>query len=352
MSFGIKKHIKNIWGRLTHSKAKFLSCKWLEHGLIFDHNNIIRVCCAQNHEGGGRYPLFHGFIGQDIDWQKILDKKKLQRAVQRKGKIFESCVGCQELAEDYWDDKDYLGNVLLTHWVKCNSSCSYCSAVRDIDLTKENKHYDVLPALKSLIDKKIVNKDTKITIAGGEATIYPEFDEMLSFLLSSGIKNILINTSGLKYSEQIEHGIKKGAVTICVSLDAGSTETHKTIKNNDSFDLVIENLMKYSSNQKMFGKNVTTKYIILPGINDNKKEVLKWLQLNKRLGINQASLDVEFDWFHKHRNSIPDSIVDIIKFAKDSAKKQHIELKLFDAAFIIYKDCKELKSFKPSALKD
>lgn len=183
---------------------KYLSCKWLEHGIIFDHANILRVCCSQNNEGGGRYILKHNYQGEILDWEEIFSQKRLQRNIQKEGKIYANCKGCIQLEKKRWDNKDYIDTLLLTHWIHCNSACSYCPAVRDEELLRVNKHYNVLPAIKDLMAKKILKKNAYVSIAGGEATIYPEFEELLHSLLDYGIKNICINTSGIKYSEAIE----------------------------------------------------------------------------------------------------------------------------------------------------
>ena len=99
---------------------KFLSCDWLEHGIIFDHENIIRVCCSQCNEGGGR-PVIRGYFhGEPLDWHNVFEKKWEMRSVQRTGKTYEKCKGCILLKEKDWDDEDYIDMLLLTHWINCN----------------------------------------------------------------------------------------------------------------------------------------------------------------------------------------------------------------------------------------
>ena len=330
----IAKFLSNF---IPHRGKKYLSCHWLEHGMIFDHCNVIRVCCAQNHEGKGRYMLKSGFQGLPIDWKAIFDEKRKQRDIQRNGGIFESCKGCIELEYKYWDNQDYISKLLFTHWIHCNSACTYCPAIKDEVLKHENIHYDVVPAVKDLIEKKILKKNAKISIAGGEATIYPEFENLLNTLLDYGIKDILINTSGIKYSKAIEKGIKKGAVTLLVSLDAGTKKTHNQIKTVDSFDEVIDNLKKYAASQSKNKKLVSTKYIIIPGVNDNEKELYLWLLTNKELKINAVALDIEIDWFHQNNKSIPDYIFELVEFAQKKAINLNLEMKLFDRAFMIHK---------------
>lgn len=322
-------------------KKEFLSCKWLEHGMTFDHCNLLKVCCAQSHEGGGRYVLKNSYMGGELDWDDIFQQKWEQRKVHRKGKIYEKCKGCLLLEKKEWDDEHYIDTLLLTHWTKCNSLCIYCPAMTDEVLKSTNQHYDVVPALRDMIEKNILRKNTFVSIAGGESTIYPEFEEMLHLLLDYGISDILINTSGIKYSPAIEKGIAEGKLRILVSLDAGTKEIHKKIKSVDSFDKTIENLRRYAMAQNEHKSNVATKYIIVPDINDNQDEIKAWLYLNKDLGIKVLSLDIDIFWHHKNKDNIPQSIYDLVLYAEETARSLDFDLQLYDRAFMVNKEFKK-----------
>lgn len=335
-----KMNLKKLLLKLNFQK-KYLSCKWLEHGIIFDHNNLLRVCCSQSHEGQGRYILKHNYTGEEIDWKDIFAQKRIQREMHRKGKIFPSCKGCSQLEYKSWDKKDYIDTLLLTHWIFCNSKCTYCPAITDEELIKTNKHYSVVPALKDMIDKKILKKDSFVSIAGGESTIYPEFEEMLHLLLDYGMNNILLSTSAVKYSDAVEKGLKEGKLQILVSLDAGTKETHKKIKLIDSFDITVENLKKYNAAQNKKYNNVFTKYIIIPGINDNKEEIDAWLNLNKEIGLSHIFIDVEIDWHHKHFGNIPEEIKNLILYIENKSEKMGFSRSLYERAFMIKNELKD-----------
>lgn len=324
-----------------NNKKRYLSCKWLEHGIIFDHANILRVCCAQSHEGKGRYVLKEDYKGEPIDWDDIFAQKRIQRDVQRNGGTFDACKGCIFFEYGEWDKKDYIDMLLLTHWIHCNSKCVYCPAIRDEELIKYNQHYNVLPVIKDMMKRKILSKNAFVSIAGGESTIYPEFEELLHALLDYGISDIVINTSGIKYSPAISKGLEQGKVKILISLDAGTKETHKRLKLVDSFDDVVENLEKYANSQTRDKHLVSTKYIIVPGINDNKEEVNEWLELNKRLGINPLSLDIDIGWFHENNDKVPQEINELIVYSKQRAKELHQELVLYDRAFMAHNQYKK-----------
>lgn len=324
-------------------KKEFLSCKWLEHGINFDHCNLVKVCCAQSHEGGGRHILKYHYQGEELDWNDIFKQKRIQRNIQRQGKVYEKCKGCLLLEKKAWDDEDYIDTLLLTHWINCNSLCVYCPAMTDQVLKDENQHYNIVPELKRIIEKKILKKDAFVSIAGGESTIYPEFEEMLNLLIDYGIKDILINSSGVKYSPAIEKGISEGKVRILVSLDAGTKEIHNKIKTYDTFDHTVENLRRYALAQTDDRYLVATKYIILPGINDNKEEIDAWLNLNKELDIKSLSLDIDIFWFHENHDSVPDHIYELVEYAENKAKEMDFYIQLLDRAFMVYKNFKTRK---------
>ncbi len=321
---------------------KRISCKWLEHGIIFDHANILRVCCAQSHEGEGRYQLKDNYLGEPLDWEEIFKEKNIQREVQKSGNTFKNCKGCILLEEGNWDQENYINRLLLTHWVHCNCECIYCPAIKDEELLSVNRHYNIVPAIKDMIEKGVLKKDSYISIAGGESTIYPEFEELMHTLIDYGIKDICVSTSGIKYSEAIEKGISLGSVSVLVSLDSGTKETHNKIKQVDKFETVIENLNKYSSN-KVLKRQVSTKYILIPGINDNEDEINSWLSLNKQLDIPTISMDIEIAWFKQNHENMPEHIINLLKFSKKQAKKMNLDLTFFDRASMVYKKNKQHK---------
>lgn len=318
---------------------KFLSCDWLEHGIIFDHENIIRVCCSQCNEGGGRPVLQGYYYGDSLDWDKIFAQKRQMREVQRKGEVFEKCKGCILLREDEWDDEDYIDRLLLTHWINCNCMCIYCPAVRDENLKSNNKHYDIVPVLRDMCDRKILKKNAYISIAGGESTIYPEFEEMLHLLLDYGCDNILLNSSGIKYSPAVAKGLAECKLQLTVSVDSGCRETYEKLKLVKTYDKVMENLAKYAAAQVLDKDRVCSKYIIVPGVNDNETEIEKWLENTANIGIKHASIDIDLRWVQKNHDRLKKErrIYDLIVFTKKIADRENLVLRYDERASIMRK---------------
>ena len=91
---------------------------------------------------------------------------------------------------------------MLTPWVPCNSNCIYCDAPRDKYVLEHTKIYKVLPLIQDMIKNNILKKDGIIDFAGGEPTIYSEFEDLLSEFINNDFKKILVHTNAIKKVSQ------------------------------------------------------------------------------------------------------------------------------------------------------
>lgn len=279
------------------------------------------------------------YHGEKLDWAGIFEQKRAMRLVQRNNKIYHKCQGCILLREDEWDDADYIDRLLLTHWINCNCKCIYCPAVSDEDLKANNKHYNIVPVLEDMCSKEILRKNAFISIAGGESTIYPEFEDMLHLLLDYGCDNILVNTSGIKFSPAIAKGLEECKLQLTISVDAGTKETYEKIKQVKTFEKITENLQKYSDAQITDKERLCSKFIIVPNVNDNKFEIENWLKLTKELGIRHSSIDVDWQWVQKNYSKLLryGKIYDLILFAQKIAEQENLHIRFDERAAIIRK---------------
>jgi sulfatase maturation enzyme AslB (radical SAM superfamily) len=65
-----------------------------------------------------------------------------------------------------------------------------------------------------------------------------------------------VNTNAVLFSEEIENGLKRKAMVVQVSVDAGTRETYKKIKGRDAFETVWNNISKYSRAGDVIGKYI------------------------------------------------------------------------------------------------
>lgn len=318
---------------------EYLSCDIIEYG--FDAQiDAINLCCrVSGDKCGETFHLIPKYSGEKIDWQDFFLKKQEIRNIQKEGKTFKPCTGCLYLKKEAWDNNNYIRTVNINNWIKCNADCIYCNR----SSFKKVKEYKILPVFKDMIKKNILKTGGPITVSGGEPTVIREFDPLLKLFLDNNLYNIKVLTNAIKYSKSIEKGLKKGAVNILISTDSGTEETYKKIKRTNKHSIVWKNIKKYASITKS-PELVKTKYIIIPGFNDNKKEILHFIQQNSKNNIKYIELDLEIGWFYSHRKDQTNfnNIYELYKYACENAKDAEIQLEAKDRMLLLLQDLNKL----------
>ena len=312
---------------------KYLSCDIIEHGLDFFVDSIT-LCCRIPYSDTGFIKLIENYNGEIFDYKKLFKIKNKYRNMMRKGKIIPVCKNCVYLKEKEWDSDNYISFINFNNWQRCNEHCIYCE-LNDGDI-HERKQYNVYPAIKDMAEKGYLRAGGHITIAGGEPSFAPEFNDLVDLLLKKGFDSVRVLTNATIYSEVIERGIKEGKVGIVVSVDSGSKELFKKIKRYDFYDIVWENIKKYSSVKKHL-HSVKTKYIIIPDVNDIEEEINLWIQKSLEADIKEVALDIEQNWYDKNKNKLPERIFEITEYAINKIKENNLGLELIDRGSIIAK---------------
>ncbi|MBQ4122329.1 radical SAM protein [bacterium] len=312
---------------------KFESCGYIEHGMVLDHCNIIRHCNNFNPRYDGRPIIYENYKGQKIDWKEFFEIKRNLRKLFRENSCPKQCTECVGIAYKEWDDDDYIDYLLLTPWVPCNSKCIYCEAPRNEHVLKNTKIYKILPLIKDMIRNKILIKEATIDFAGGEPTIYSEFESLLNEFIRNDYKKIIVHTNAIKKSRSVIKGLKKGCVRVLVSIDAGSKEMHKKIKQVNSYDSVWNNLKEYAKNQPKDADFVKAKYIIVPEVNDSEQEINIWLNRCKEINIKSVVLNLDFNWIMKNVDGNLLPIYNLMKYTQKRAKELGINCELYGQIF-------------------
>lgn len=310
---------------------KYLSCRYIEHGIDFEHRRL-ETCCFTCHTGGGGINLVQNYKGEQINWPAIFDKKRKYRQEHRKGNLSPQCVGCVFLEEKEWDEEDYINFLQFNHWTLCNSKCTYCYAVQNREHFATLVPYNVVPVIKEMVEQKILRPGGEVSFGGGEPTIYDDFEELINILTDNNFYNMRIHSSGIKCSPAIERAIKAGLLNVVVSIDSGSREIYKKIKQVDCYDQVIENLTKYAAaNTEWYGL-MTSKYIIIPNVNDNIDEIERWIQKTVSIGGKWLALDIEDIWYKMNRTTISDYYNKLVDYVINRAEELGLRWELYDRA--------------------
>lgn len=319
------------------NNKNYVSCHWATSGLEFRKDSI-RSCCfayLQN-ENEKDSIIIDNYHGEKIDWDNLLKLKKEHKELHKIGQFKPSCKGCIYLEKAIWSDNLFIDHLTFNHWSKCNCNCIYCYSASDKSYFNNYKHYNVLPILKEMHKKNIlIPTDTScISFGGGEPTILEEFEELLDFLISIGFKNIRINSSGIEYSPAIAKGLELNTVSLVISTDSGTKETYEKIKNVKCFEKVWQNIKRYSEKQTV-SDALKIKYIIIPGINDSKKEIDKWFDLINKNNVKAIALSVEQHWYFENYPDFPDSIYEMINYIKTESEKQNLETEIYCEALSV-----------------
>ncbi len=317
---------------MNESNEKYLSCTWAHSGLEFKPDSIRSCCffCLYN-KNEKEITLVENYIGEIIDWDELFSKKNKIKLKNKNENYLAECKKCSNLKIKEWNDRNYIDTILFNQWTQCNSNCIYCKTKNDKNYQKILT-YKIAPVLKEMIQKKILinTPDSFVDFGGGEVTLLDEFDEIINILINFGINEIIINSSGIDYSKTIAKILTLGKTILTISIDSASRETYEKIKQVDKFSNVIENIKKYYNALPEDKKNnLSLKYIIIPGINDNIKEIDLFFSLLSNIGIKSIILTIESHYLTKNNNFIPPTIEFLYKYFSKKANKNQINIDYF-----------------------
>ncbi len=314
---------------VSKKERYYYSCPWIEHGIVFFQYKLAH-CCHCGHQSGGHALIRNNYTGQALNWERIFQVKDIYRKFHKKGKINTACMDCPYLKEDNWDNGRYIDHLYISHWTNCNSRCIYCYEAQNPE-SFNNDNYNVLPYIKEMYSRGILRRESEISFGGGEPTLLKEFDNIVKFFMDNFFIRCRVHTSGIRYSPALADAINTLLAYVVVSVDSGSRETFKQIKRVDCYDKVCDNVRKYALKTIFLGRDlISTKFIIIPGINDKKSEIDSWLMTNKENGLYAVVLDIEENWYLKNRNNVPPYIIELIKYTEKRAKKSDLILQLYE----------------------
>lgn len=308
-------------------RKKHLDCFMMKHSLHFFYDEI-RMCCS-NASGPVFYP---NYDGSGVDWKYVYNVRK--KCIKEINSFFskksypDECKGCFEIESSLKDEKikdfpNIVEKIYFQNYMSCNAKCSYCTFADE----ERGYRYKVLPLVKSLIDDKILSQNAHIYMSGGETTISPEFEELLFTLLNYLNSRIEIITSGIKYCNSIEQGFIQNQLTMLLSIDAGTRDTYKKIKQVDAFGSVVNNLRRYTQASDYAKQYITLKYILVDDINDNINEITAFFNLVLELGIQTVRLDVDFQKYSLSNDvKVPSHYKELYDFFNKKAKELNINV--------------------------
>ena len=327
-------------------------CDNLNTSICFNgKSNGITFCTLTNATNGIGWPKVSAnvFDGKKINWEKFFDERakeieKIQNSCERN-----ECKNCQLITNEEYTDDRKIHYVLLSPWQVCNSNCIYCLGhVNPKSPLLPNyksfykeyvEPYDMLEIIKDMIKNNVLSENAELDFAGGEPTLYPKFDKLLNFLLDNGFKNIIIHSNNIQYSKAIERGVRENAVTLMISIDAGTKKCHEKVKRVKSFDKVWKNFKTYSkARTKDYSMRLCTKYVIVPDVNDSKCEIEEFIKQSKRNGATQVALNVYNQLLNEmnYQEELLIKLLELSDFWIEKAKEYELPYLLFPNIQVVY----------------
>lgn len=313
---------------------KYKSCNLLEHGICFYVDRICSCCYAPQEKVNDSPFLAALYNGELINKDLLFELINRWKDKAKKGNLISCCSNCYKAEENDWTDENYIDQVYISHFQECNSNCVYC--ITDI-LPKNRKKnpYKIFPVLLDMKEKGILKRDCEFHIGGGEFTIYSECEDIIKeFILTGFAKRLAVASNGIKFSNALFDAMSIDKGVIIISLDCGSRELFKKIKQVDKFNDVIKNISKYCKND-LSRQNTFLKYIVIPSLNDEKEEFKKFIDIAKKYNVNGIKLDVEGHYARYNKYKISDELKDFLYWAKEYTISQNVDFE----GFSFYNQC-------------
>lgn len=304
---------------------RYKSCNLLEHGICFYINNLCSCCYAPLKYAPYIFPYYKGNL---IDVDILFSRIKYWREGAKNNKYLINCKNCYQLEIKDWSEENYIDQVYITHFYKCNANCIYCiNDIKPGDIVREP--YDIIPILDDLKNKGVLKRNFEIHVGGGEFTIYKECNDIIEkYVLTGFSSRIAIATNGIKFSDSIYRAMKENKACIIISLDSGNRNLYKKIKRVDCFDLVKNNIKMYSSDD--YSRNNTfLKYIVIPKINDNKRDFKQFLKIALECNIKGIKIDVDGLYCRQKNYNIEEKLLDFLKWSVNLAIEKGFEVETF-----------------------
>jgi wyosine [tRNA(Phe)-imidazoG37] synthetase (radical SAM superfamily) len=279
---------------------KYRSCFFIEacalnfNGMINSDEPVITLCCEriENRPGIAFDETPEKTVSAFIDMcTDVIDQSKEASLLLTKGEKspLQRCSECVNFKFGEWDTFDgIIKYVNLSMYPSpCQCKCSYCdkneSEKSRFSREEDSVYYDRLFELLEYADsQKLISPTAVWQVSCGEITIHPYKKRIMDLVKN---RRTIYYTNCFIYDEDIAENLKTNPFSgINFSIDAGTPETWLAVKGVDNFDKVTDNLFKYAS-KCSFRSQITLKYIILPGINDNLDDILWIVEAMKELSL-------------------------------------------------------------------
>jgi len=294
-------------------------CQKIENNLLVGQN-LLSFCC-ETIEGRPQPTLWFDDDISCEDLYKLFNEFKI-RTVKRLNspKPPKGCIDCRHIETRWWKNNDEKIVVITfdeaSGGVVCQFKCVYCTIRKNFIPENTAKAEKILAFLEYLKTSGKLDEQTAFILSLGEITVSPFRKRIFELVRNFRCD---INTNSELYSKEIAEKLTDKRSRVQISLDSGTAETFKAIKGRDCFEKVCKNIQKYSK----IG-NVILKYIILPGLNDNEKDVKGFIKIAVKVGA-EIALSRDFYDVKKFDENI-ETCIETAKLIISSAEESKLKI--------------------------
>jgi len=160
-------------------------------------------------------------------------------------------------------------NMLIEITQRCNLTCPTCYAGSSPQRDEFLPLNGFAELLDGLLAKGKRNTDL-IQLSGGEPTIHPEFFAILDHALSCGIRQVYVNTNGIRladrrFAEQL--AARGGRVSVYLQFDGFKRSTLELLRGRGE---LLETKLRAADHCEEFGINTVPVVTLTPGVNDDE----------------------------------------------------------------------------------
>jgi uncharacterized Fe-S cluster-containing radical SAM superfamily protein len=231
-------------------------CPYIGTSFQISHHRVL-ICCDPSVVKDEYYQIPFQTLDDGIqNWENHCNE--LNQKIERQSEC--KCLHCNVLKHGYYLETPILREVVFASGFAgdlCNFRCIYCNTPQTMQMDTYGTPIDIEEAL-GFISAKYGKLPITIAFANGEITARRDCDDILRFCADRPWSYSFITNASI-YRDSIADLCNRGrAVSMTVSLDAGTRRTYAKIKSADCFDDTLKNLTRYAN----AGVSVTLKYMI------------------------------------------------------------------------------------------
>ncbi|MFZ2066898.1 MAG: radical SAM protein [Xanthobacteraceae bacterium] len=261
--------------------------------MVFNPGRVITACCMN--PATGLVPELVPFNGPDFSVDAMLRAREQMINRHKAGDIAKECQRCPRLTEGEWSAAEMgtyaIDDVTVAPFSSCNIRCNYCYTVTNPDQTSPlSKAPRVLPVFEELIKRKLLAPHATVRFSGGEPTLSPEFEPLLTLLNDYGVRSI-VYTNATKRSAAIIDALKRDRVELILGIDAATVGVYKAIKKMNYNEKVWKVVAEYCAAMKPDAENrVWAKFIFCL---ENYREATQFVQRAEAAGVKYVYYDFD-----------------------------------------------------------